>query len=268
MVDYAVNRKAACPATHNLSRDESFSFAGASFAQAIRLAHEGWPQGSERMRALSAMFQDKVTSLVEQFTIPYNVTGSDFDVSLVNQGIPEHWYTIQSHLEEGAGTKACRIVLNCSVSGGISKAGIEAKGAAVMALVECLEYSGVRCQVELVEYTYGDYDETRYEAKIHCIVKLPEQPLEYDRLAFILAHPATERRLCFGVQEAHENFCKGVGGYGVPFEVDPKDIHYGDIHIGGSLYGQPHWESSDEIIKWILEQLKIQGVKLEGLEEN
>lgn len=239
-----------------------------NFEEAVKLAETGWEQGTEKCRALASQFINKVTTLVENWQIPYNVTGSDFDVSLVNQGIPEHWCTLESHLEDGAGTRAVRITLNTSIGGGASAAQYECRGAALVALVECLEFSGIRCEVNLYRYVVG-WNSSLYEAKTFCNVKAAEQPLDMDRLAFMLAHPSTNRRLMFAVMEGHA-ICmnKTDGDYGSPSNPPLDDPMRGDIYIGNTCGNFSEWENSDMVIAWIIECLKTQGVKIEGLEEH
>ena len=145
-----------------------------------------------------------------------------------------------------------------------------AKGATVAALVMLLELGGVRCEVDLVQAVMPSRGPGRGKFIHHqTVVRLKEahHALDVGRLVFALAHPSTLRRFFFSIQEqlpAEELSAAGVtsGGYGTPADVSPE--HRGDVYIGHSMLGEPQWGNEQAAMKWIIAELKRQGVTIKG----
>jgi len=262
-VQFADSRKLA-KGSRNSSRmtDKPLWYGTKTFEDILPLANSGWPEGTEKVKELSAKLMDKVTSLVEHQSLQYDVTGNDFDIPMVLQGIPEHWFTMQSRIEQGQGNRVIHIVYNATASSGISAETITAKGAAVAALIESLEYAGIRVALNIIWRVRG-YGSNTYTSNMSVPVKYAEQPLDIDRLAFALAHPGTLRRLMFAVCESSEYFVKECNsGYGSIQE--PPVSEQGDLYIAASMYGEPQWTSEANTVAWILAELKKQGVHITG----
>ena len=235
-----------------------------NFDEAVNLAENGWPDGSEKINALTNLFLNKITTLIERPQVEYDVTGNDFDVALVNEGVPECWLKITNEeVQAGNGTKVLRLVYNMSTSAGVTTDVMMSKGATVCALLEALEYAGFRVQLELFEATtYGSYlDNGKHHMYMHIPVKEANQPVDRDKIAFAIAHPSTLRRLVFAADESDKHFMDKAGhSYGTPCEAPTED--QGDIYIGKSLLGEPQWESTKEAVAWVLKQLQAQNVQL------
>jgi len=254
MVERAANRPQSSFATQLSSRkNESGGWYGkASWEDALRMAREGWPEGSSAAAKLSAVVREKIGSIMAKAEIQFDVTGQDYDIGLVNQGVPECWYYSEEKLEDGPG-KFIRLVFNNCTSGGVSANVMARKGAAVGAVVELLELAGHHVEVILAC------------ANAHWLwqttIKTADQPLDIDRLMFALAHPASFRRLHFSLFEEYDAFMKQhSSSYGRVMEV-PKSMQ-GDIYIAGSLYSEPQWASEEAAQRWVIDQLKAQGVKI------
>jgi hypothetical protein len=262
-VDHSQNRKLSTDV--NCSRNSLMGdeWTGTrSFGEAVRLAKEGWPVGAEKVGRLSAKLYDKITSRIERPQVVYDVTGNDFDVAMVNEGVPESWYHFDtSEVQNGKGTKVLKLVFNCSVSGGISTDVMIAKGAVVCALVESLEYAGCRVEIDVVEATTY-YDQGLSKFSLIIPTKEANQHMDRDKLAFALAHPSVLRRLVFGVEEENGRFMKIAGtGYGMP--ADPDVSEHGDIFIGHSMLGEPQWTNEVSSVDWVIKQLKEQNVTID-----
>ncbi len=231
-----------------------------SWQQAYDLAVFGWKDGSVRAGKLSSALVERIGSLVERFHVHLEHVGIDFDMPLVLQGQPEHWYNFESTIEHGTGG-IVRIVFNNTVSSGVSRDVLIARGAAVAALVELLEVAGKRVEVTLLSANGG---QSRHNEKAYVwrtIVKQAGTPLDIDRLTYALAHPSAFRRVFFSVYEGHKEFIEANSwGYGRVIEA-PKEMH-GDIYIGSAFLYDTQWENPDSATKWILEKLREQGVKL------
>jgi hypothetical protein len=202
---------------------------------------------------------NKITSLVEKPEIVYDVTGNDFDIALVNEGVPECWTRIETHeVQSGRGTKVLRMTFNAFVSSGITPEVMIARGAAICALIESLEYAGFRIELQL--YQRGSYTGG---TRSHCIfvpIKYADGPLDLDHLAFCLAHPSMFRRLCFAINEHDKDYMKGCMSYGLPANVDT--VLRGDINIDCASFADAQWSNPTSAVKWILAQMKEQGVEI------
>ena len=191
------------------------------FAEALDLAINGWAEGREKANLFSEAIVDKVSSLIEKQDIEYDVVGQDFDIGLVNQGVPECWYTLTTRIIDGQGTRQLRLVFNNCVSAGISTEVMTRKGAAAVALIKCLELAGFRVEVWLrngIADSYGQGSAYIFE----CMLKEASQPVDIDRIVFALAHPSSFRRIGFSIFEGDKEFMDAhSSGYGYPAEV-PK----------------------------------------------
>lgn len=232
---------------------------GASFAQAIKLARDGWAQGEEHVKKYSTALFDKLASRVEREYPVYDVEGAGIDIARYVDGEPECWQRMEPVVTEGSGRRIIRVVYCGSASCGISAETMLARGAAVVALVQLLEMAGHGVQVDVV---FGISERAEYWIS----VKASDQPFDLGRVAFAVAHPAMFRRLGFSVMEKSAlpvQRMLGVGsGYGSPGDAQDR----GDIYLPKMYWGGSEWTSPGAAEAWVLAELKRQGVNL-GEEE-
>lgn len=258
MLDYC-RRTPPMPAdAHQASRAGTRSFTETeSFDAAMRLAELGWPEATAKAAALTAALVDKVSSLMEHDRITYDVTGRDFDVSMMLTGEPEHWSDTETVITEGPSTRILRIVVNGFVSAGVSTDVIIARGAAIAALIATLELSGFR--VEVIHRTPFHCSSTKLD--VITPIKSADQPLDLDRLIFAVGHPSMFRRLMFSALEHNPAERTHLTTYGKSnCTIDQAD--QGDLYIGQTGYGDPQWTNTETAAKWVLDQAKSQGVTL------
>ncbi len=262
-VDFAESRVKSAYSTHEASRGTgglyNASWSGTdTFAEAINLARSGWPEGTSRIKALSSVLIDKVTYLIEQPYIQYDTSGLDFDVALLLDSVPEHWYRMEHTLEEGTG-KVVRVVFNGAVSAGITASTIMAKGAAVAALVECLEAAGNKVELVITQpWNFQGIGGRKVKFYSRVILKEAGQPLDIDRVAFALVNPASTRRLTFSVMESDDDYMQENNvGYGIP-----SSFPEGDIYVDRAFLGEPQWTNVQSTVEWVLKTLKEQGVTI------
>ncbi len=229
-----------------------------SFDAAMRLAEMGWPEATAKATALTAAMVDKVTSLIEHERITYDVTGRDFDVSMMLTGEPEHWSDTKTVISAGTSTRILKVVINTAVSSAVDTDVIIARGAAVAALVAVLELSGFRVEIEMVS-PFADQDRNVL-ITFAIPVKSADQPLDLDRLIFAAGHPSMERRLMFSALEHNTPERNALSNYGWPTEV--PTANQGDIYIGHSSSEDSQWTRTDTAAKWVLDQAKLQGIIL------
>jgi hypothetical protein len=216
----------------------------------------GWPEGLKAVSGLVESLSAFVGSGMLKETFRPAVSGLFFDVGLVLSGEPEAWLETTETEEETKGSKVVTLALNCTVSGCVPAATIEARGAAMLALAVLLERSGRSVRVVVGDATTRDgsylYAET--------VVKEAGEPFDLDKLAFWLVCPDVLRRCFFRICEAsplreHVDARMG-GGYGCPVESWTPE---GDITLKGIL-SETAW-TPEASRRWIVEQLKAQGVQ-------
>lgn len=239
----------------------------ATFADACELALSGWPEGREKAKRFTSMFVERVSGVVKQPEIFWDVTGDSFDIGRVLSGEPESWMTlVDSAIErETISPRFCKIVMNMWASASMSAETLIRRGAAIAAVVVILENHGVRCTVELTCQVGDNVNEKGepHETWIH--IKDADEPLQLDGLIFATAHPSTFRRLQFGLQcsepsdAIYNRYAFNVGG---ARNGEARDEDKGDIYLG-AMYGSTGW-SEAECIKWITESLKAQGLILDS----
>lgn len=233
---------------------------GAGFDGAMNLAINGWPEGLQRIRESIEAMEAITASLAVRPEVHYDVSGDYVDMGRFVTGEPECMAQFHEVELPQTAVKIIRIVANVCCSSGIDADGFVKRGAATLALIDALENSGRRCEL-IITMGNGPSDGTRLEYVIP--VKKSGEMVEMDRLAFVFAHPAFFRRLVFAAME-HEapSVRQAFGiydgqGYG---NVEPSHIsdQGADVVVPGML-----WTSTtEECVKWVMAELKKQGVEI------
>jgi hypothetical protein len=234
---------------------------GHGFGGTVQRALHGWDEGERAVKTISKALFDKIALHVEREYPVMDVEGAEIDIALFLDGEPECWRRMESVTQENAGRRIIKLVLNMSTSAGVSSASMMAKGAAVTALAELLEFAGHGVEIVVTDGMSG-WGDGAFQAFNFITIKHADQPMDVNRMAVALAHPGMLRRLGFSVMEhwpLDVQRAIGVGGgYGMPTDVEKEE--QGDVYVGRSFYGERQWESVPETIKWVLAQLKAQGV--------
>lgn len=230
-------------------------------SEAIDYAVNGWAEGTKQVKEQSDLILNKCLATMVRHDIVYDVEGISLDVARWVEDEPEQWMRyepVEDHF--GSAVKMVHVVFNCSASANVDASVINAKGAAVTALVNALEYAGIRVKVSM-----GYAVETRTSSairEVYITLKEYSQPLDLPRLTFTLVHPAMLRRLMilemehWSVEECTAFGIREDGGYGIPHDA----TEHGDIYIGRSHGYEEQWASLDSSVAWVKEQLKAQGV--------
>jgi hypothetical protein len=197
---------------------------------------------------------ERIESLIEVPELHYDVTGSDFDVATMLTGIPEYWSRLETETEQ-APQETLRLTVNMAFLGGVSTRTVETRGAAVAALIQCLEFVNKRVEVNVILTSSADMG--RGEMSSQTIrVKDAEQPLDLDRLAFAVMHASSFRRLGFAIRETDASFMRSTFSYG--FATNPKVLPEG-IYVPVVQDGSFD-NTTEGAIKWVIARLKEQGV--------
>ncbi len=229
---------------------------------AVRLASTGWPDGTARALKLTAPLVDKLGAFLRTEEWLYDVEGAGIDVGRFCEGVPECWQTPDVRTVEGPG-RLIRLVLHAWISAGVPARTIEGRGAAVLAFVMLAEQAGFQVAIEWVKAVR---DKTGQAPSLTVAVPLKAwgDPVDADRLAFAIAHPACYRRLMFRAMELSP-FAAGMnarpgGGYGGGGVFHPEDT--GDIYLGPMMSGDQDWSNPDRAAEWVMDELrKIGAVK-------
>lgn len=235
------------------------NFAGCTFDEAVNKALLGWQEGAEMITIVAAPIFDQLSSRIPKRQVRVDTVGGTVIVPRFLVGVPDHMmrYKQTRHSISGKGRRMIQIIYNQSTSGAISTEIMQARGATVAALVQLLEYAGFVTEVTLVDASRGFNYDKNLTWQMRVPLKRAGQLMDASRIAFGLSHPATLRRLAFGVMEGEPDF----QSYGAPMEVT-QWVEKGDIYIGAATYGQMQWQDADAARNWVVDQLIAQGIDL------
>lgn len=226
---------------------------GGTRADAFRLARNGWAQQTPKAVEISRKVADRViehsaTGITTE--INYDVTGAAYDPGAYMAGIPECWVAFHE-VEEKC---AVRIIVDGTVSAGVSKKTKIKLGTAVAALVMALDSAGHPVTVDLY---FGGIDNNRGGIPTDCYIRIHNGAmgavLDVDRMVYAIAHPLPMRGM------AHTLWGHGVLPYSR--EARPENTHGSyDLWVGGGLYSDvTRWGDNGE--DWVMDQyLKQTGV--------
>lgn len=251
------NRQRTSRRTVTVKRDPWYGTA--TFDDAIKLWEWGWEEGGQMVAKITEGTVDVLGSLIERPNIYYrDDPGIGIDIARYIEGEPECFYDIVSEMVEGDSRRHMRVVFNASAAAGISTKVMMAKGAAVAAVVNLLDLAGYGVELDLVDTYAGTGD----AVEIYVKVKGADEPLDPVAVAYAIAHPATTRRLSFGVAELFPLRIMdrvGIGGaYGYPCDSSEQ----GDLYIGPSKVDDPRWVDPEQAMRWVVRTLKAQGISL------
>lgn len=187
----------------------------ATWAEAVKFARFGWPEGRERLNDAIAVVMPK-----REVCRSYgrDVAGEYPIVSLAIAGDPMCMALPKRTLQ--AGHPVVRIDYGCNVSGGISAKAVLNRGAALLSIIDRLEARGFSTELRIVMQNEPAYGGQGPNFVVTCVYKRAGDALDIDRAAFALTNPSVQRRFKFALQE----------------QVAEAQKHYADTY-GGSIYG-------------------------------
>lgn len=239
---------------------------GLSFADAITMARRGWRDGTSEINKLRAKIAATLEGSIPQLRPQYNVTGRFIDMGAALSGAPEFMGTLvdSGHRMRSPLAQRLHIVMQVAASGTVSHETFMRRGAAVAVLVDVLERFGVRCRIDVNKATAKETGNDADTLENVLTVKEDNEPLSLDKLAFMLGHVATLRRLFWAAQEHEDDkvrrkfgIGRDMGCYGMPGEASDK----GDIYVGRILTAAD-WDE-DFTFAWLESTLIKQGIALE-----
>jgi hypothetical protein len=185
-----------------------------TFADAIQMAERGWPEG--RAKLMTAMAAAQSTP---SFTpsIVMDVAGAYPIAALAAAGDPCSMVDLAP--VEDRVRPIVRLLIQRAGSSAYSTDEFMSYGAAIMSYVEGLEGAGFRCEITLCFASNLQDDGENF---VTALVKRAEEPIELDRMAFVMVHPAFFRRICFAVYEATEGVSHVLNKHGYGYSRNPR----------------------------------------------
>lgn len=258
-VDHA--RRVAMPdgAAQQYKATESWDF-GCGWAGALQLVRDGWPAGAGAVMALASRWAVGLASSVRAPALCHDFEGFGWDLDAVLRAEPDAWLAWQEHVDTTPGV--VRLVANMGASSAVSAQSYTRRGAAVAAVAWLLESAGRPVELIAVEASAEDRNE-RLVRETVVRVKEAGAPLDIDRVAFVLSHPAALRRISFGVMEGYPADVRRAleiprGGYGYPANVAADER--GDVYVEAMRGASGPWSSDDGAAAWVEAQLRTAGV--------
>lgn len=242
------------------SKGRNFNWYGKtdSFDHALDLARFGWREGVDLVKPMAAKFDAKVGRVLDSLQPVYDVVGEAPDVGAFLCGEPEHMLRFEPR--EGLG-RVVRFVVNVAASCGVDASALARRGAVVCSVVDGLERAGIRCEVVV---GWGSSHEAFHLGLV--TAKRADEPLNMDRLSFLLISSASYRRFAFRAFELESAKDRAdldvtqYGGYGYPTEI-PQE-HRGDIYLMCADYDNARWHTDKAAEAAALDMLRAAGVEL------
>lgn len=211
-----------------------------------KLAISGWTEGTKLLAAYQYEISNIAGRRIQEPAINWDVTGLDYDIGSYLVGQPDCWYDYRA-----PEVKHVRVLFNASAAGFCSNRAIQIRGAMLASLVDCLERAHYRVSVDMI---YGN-EQIKEKPRVLVCVKRDLDPLDVDRVAFLMCNPMCLRSLWFAFMEH-----KGWNSTGViAYHLTPEDKLY-DVWLDRLD------EDLNEIqaIQWVKSQLVKMGVELAG----
>lgn len=246
-IEYAV----AQPGKYHWKSDHASLgwFSDRGYTDSLKLSRVGWPDGRRAMQVMSDQLKAQSRSVKPEPV--YDVIGEGgIDAGLLMAGDPECFLDWRDgeQIQQSAGP-VIKIVVDVAVSGGIGAEMIKTRGAAILALIDTLEASGRRVELEAIFYCRTS------RKQLTIPLKAADYPLQPDQVAYALAHPAFMRRFC------HLAFGEGAAPY------HQKGID-ADLYLG-PMSGYEHdmlttFATPEATLAWLRGKLTEYGITVEG----
>jgi hypothetical protein len=215
-------------------------------ADAYKLAREGWRDGMALVQPLAAaMLARPIMEPADDWG--WDVTGADYDVGEYLAGTPECWLARVPNETKPTIT----LMASIACSAGIPESVINAKGAAIVALVQALQSAGHPVRLwATVGYAVQGHMNTIHRA---LLTDDNGGALDIDRLVFALAHPASNRIISFSAcaKAAGQEPSAHMGCLLDP----PAELGWEcDLYIPRTFLYDAQWKSADAARAWVVEQ--------------
>ena len=247
-----------------VKKREKREFSGnVTYAETLELVRQGWPEGREKLAHDLHNMQGLATSALVPVQA-YDVSGYLPDVPRAVSGMPDCMFTEGEDLR--AHCPVVKIVVNISAPCSVDPESLSLKGAAVLSYIDKLEQQGHRCEVAAYlcgngcKKTNGKSEKLDTRVSFEVVLKRPNDPLDIDRMAFCLVHPAFMRILGLAWYETlpyEEDFSNG---YGFPADATNKEKEA----MGAAVYipkTSENFCSPEQALEYVRDQIETQTIK-------
>lgn len=227
---------------------------GASWADTLKLARDGWPEGIRTAEAAAA----EVASTARTSNLRYDVAGEMPDVARYCAGDPFH---MVSSRHQKQNTPVVHLVVNVICSASVDARRFAEYGGAVAALVDQIENTRRRVELDVIGInTHLGYGVSRCGWK----VKRADEPLDLAAVAFGIAHPAAYRRIMCAMWERlpRNMYTEGYGSVASLTQPHAAHIDAADAvlldGVGASKHGVSVAELNRRLARNVEKALGIQ----------
>lgn len=268
LVDYSEFTPATLPnnkrASHIMSPFRAKFTGVESFGEAVHLARMGWVEGARQIKSLVGTLMVSLPTFSVRKTLNYSMVGpGTLDMTRYIQGHPEAWVVNKDEIIQTTNPngEVITVDVNLATAGKVSTTAIFFRGAAVILLVDSLERAGYRVELHGWETSSDSLPQFNYSVAVDTIIKQANAPIDFDRIAFCLEHPACSRRLMWSIKETFpiEYISKiglfAGGGYGYAYDPPQKEGH---IYIGSKDLVVDTYE---DVKEWLITRLHEQGIE-------
>lgn len=204
------------------SRDGSNDdWGGGSFSKALDLATNGYKAGAARLNERLRTMPPRIREAQRPRPV-WGPSGSSVDLGRFVAGEPDNMISV---VRARRASPVLRIGIERAVSSITSTETIEATGASVLAVVERLRAAGVQSEIwATFTQSVSPIATSQIPAQgddvmqIRVLIQQAGRPIDMDRLAFWVMHPAALRRIAFAIEETepveirkHFGFDHGYG---------------------------------------------------------
>jgi hypothetical protein len=244
---------------------------GIGYDKALEYAKYGWSEGAEEANKQV----DKMTAYGE-FTkslFYFSDEAGQYELADTERALSgdmEYWFT-ERH-EKGLGEpKFVKLVTNLSASASIVAETLYNRALALACLVALFERAEVHTEIWIVLATK---DNTHRNKGFEALVKIKSyyEPLDVERIAFCIGHPAFFRRMGFVAYEmlqqpAYQDIWDLIElGYGWPKGLSEEalailqpDLSFGEMRRED---GTIDWNNQQAVRTWLKETLNAHGVEI------
>lgn len=229
-----------------------------TFDEAVTLARTGWAQGRKLM--VQGLADAAMVSAVQTApALVYDVGGMYPDIQRYLSGDPAAMVDMGDM--EVKARPITRIWFPRAVSAGVKVRESRNYGIALLSHVDRLEEQGHSVELTCVMTAKG-WRNDLFNISIN--VKRAGEPLDLDRAAFVMAHPAFFRRLCFNLIEKHTDKESFNGGYGSPCRLPKAMVDAGVNYLPGIDYSNTEaWETIETAVKQMNRYVGPEGQGIE-----
>jgi hypothetical protein len=226
-----------------------------NFDEAMGLVTNGWPEGRAKLMTAMAAAQ---TSTVFTPSLVMDVAGAYPIAALAAAGDPCSMVDLAP--VEDRVRPIVRLLVQRAGAAAYSVEEFTNYGAAIMSYIEGLEAAGFRCEV-----TVCFASDFRSDGDQFCtvVVKRAEEPIEIDRMAFVMVHPAFFRRIAFAAYEATEGLSNILSRNMYGYSRNPRadEAERGQIIVPGVNFvnpGSKHLATPAAVLKHIAPMIEQQ----------